>query len=101
MPAKTPLASDKIDALAACTVPFRPYCGVVVIRTRNVSEYMLVLSLCLVESSDNVRTDAPFLSVSEWLLTQFDLYNGHKIIVHCVCTYLQTYFRQDIICIDE
>jgi len=28
MPAKTPLAGNKIDALAACAVPFRPYCGV-------------------------------------------------------------------------
>ena len=28
IPAKTPLASDKIDAPAACAVPFRPYCGV-------------------------------------------------------------------------
>jgi len=27
---------------------FRPYCGDVVTRTRNVSEYMLVLALCLV-----------------------------------------------------
>ena len=44
----TPLAGDKIDAPAACTVPFRPYCGGVVTRTRNVSEYMLVLALCLV-----------------------------------------------------
>ena len=24
---KTPLAGDKIDAPAACAVPFRPYCG--------------------------------------------------------------------------
>ena len=48
MPTKTPLASDKIDVPAACTVPFRPYCGGVVMRTRNVSEYMLVLALCLV-----------------------------------------------------
>ena len=101
MPAKTPLAGDNIDALAVCAVPFRPYCGGVVMRMRNVSEYMLVLALCIVENSDNVHTDAPVLSVSEWLLTQFDLYNGHKIIVHCVCTYLQTYFRQDIICINE
>ena len=46
MPAKTPLASDNIDAPAACAVPFRPYCGVVVTRTRNVSEYMLVLAPC-------------------------------------------------------
>jgi len=46
MPAKTPLAGDKMDAPAACAVPFRPYCGVT--RTRNVSEYMLALALCLV-----------------------------------------------------
>jgi len=54
MPAMTPLASDKIDAPAACATlsakrPFLcPYCGGVVTRTRNVSEYMLVLVLCLV-----------------------------------------------------
>jgi len=28
MPVKTLLAGDKIDAPAACAVPFRPYCGV-------------------------------------------------------------------------
>ena len=28
MPAKTSLAGDKIDAPAACAVPFLPYCGV-------------------------------------------------------------------------
>ena len=49
MPAKTPLAGDKIDAPAVCAVPFRPYCGGVATRTRNVSEYMLVLALCLVD----------------------------------------------------
>jgi len=49
MPAKTPLTGDKIDAPAACAVPFRPYCGGVITQTRNVSEYMLVLALCLVE----------------------------------------------------
>jgi len=48
MPAKAPLAGDKIDALAACTVPFRLYCAGVVTRTGNVSEYMLVLAVCLV-----------------------------------------------------
>ena len=48
MPAKTPLAGDKIDAPAACAVPFRPYYGGVSTRTRNVSEYMLVLALFLV-----------------------------------------------------
>jgi len=49
MPAKTRLADDKIDAPAACAVPFRQYCWGVVTRTRNVSEYMLVLALCLVD----------------------------------------------------
>jgi len=44
----TPLAGDKIDAPAACAVAFRPYCRDVITRTRNVSEYMLVLTLCLV-----------------------------------------------------
>ena len=34
---RRPLAGDNIDAPAACTVPFRLYCGGVVIRTRNVS----------------------------------------------------------------
>jgi len=48
MPVKTPLAGDKIDMHAARAVPFRPYCGGVVTRTQNVSEYMLVLTVCLV-----------------------------------------------------
>ena len=48
------LAGDKIDAPAACAVPFRPYCGGVVTRTRNVSEYVLVLGLCLVSFVVNV-----------------------------------------------
>ena len=44
---KTPLSGDKINAPAACAVSFRPYCGGVVLRTQNVSEYMLVFSsLC-------------------------------------------------------
>jgi len=46
--AKTPLTGDKIDAPAAYAVSFRPYCGGVVPRTQNVSEYMLVFTLCLV-----------------------------------------------------
>jgi len=55
MPAKTPITSDKIDAPAACAMlsATRPFhfvhtAGGVVTRTRNVSEYMLVLALCLV-----------------------------------------------------
>ena len=50
MPAKTPLAGDNINAPAACAVPFCPYCWGVATRTRNVSEYMLVLGVCLVGS---------------------------------------------------
>jgi len=56
MPAKTPLAGDKIDASAACAVPFRPHGGGVVTRTRNVSEYMPVLALCLVKYPFTPRT---------------------------------------------
>ena len=56
MPAKTPLASDKIDVPTCCMrdvicnegIPFRPCFGGVVMPTRNVSKYMLVLALCLV-----------------------------------------------------
>jgi len=53
-PAKTFLASDKIDVPAACATlsAMRPSHFVhtvgVVMRARNVSEYMLVLALCLV-----------------------------------------------------
>jgi len=55
MPAKTSLANDKIDMPAACvtlsaTMPFHfvHTAGGVVMRTRNVTEYMLVLAVCLV-----------------------------------------------------
>ena len=44
----SPDRRDKIDAPAACALPFRLYCGGIVTRTRNVTEYMLVLALCLV-----------------------------------------------------
>jgi len=62
MPAKTPLAGDNMDAPAACAVLFRPYCGGVVTRTRNVSEYMLVLALCLVTFVVNVIIAYPIVS---------------------------------------
>jgi len=48
MPAKTPLTGDNMDAPAASSIPFCPYCGDVVTRARNFSEYMLVLALCLI-----------------------------------------------------
>jgi len=35
-----PLTGDNMDAPAACAVPFCPYCGGVVTRARNVSEYI-------------------------------------------------------------
>jgi len=47
MPAKTPLTGDKIDAPAACALPFRPYCWGVVPRTRNIGEYMGVWRIVL------------------------------------------------------
>jgi len=53
MPAKAPLTGDNIDAPASCAVPFLPYCGgVLVTRTRNVSEYMHVLTLCQCAAED-------------------------------------------------
>jgi len=36
------------DVICNEAVPFRPYCAGDATRTRNVSEYMLVLALCLV-----------------------------------------------------
>jgi len=65
MPAKTPLASANIDAPAACAVPFRPYYGGVVTRTRNVSEYVLVLALCLVKISNVLARNRHAVAV--WL----------------------------------
>jgi len=69
MPAKTPLAGDNINAPAACAVPFRPYCGgIIVTRTRNVSEYMLVLALCLVRKHRRLRQHIRiFASLDTWL----------------------------------
>ena len=40
------------DVICNEAVPFRPYCAGVATRTRNVSEYMLVLALCLVPHID-------------------------------------------------
>jgi len=61
MPAKTPLASDKIDAPTACAIPFHPYFGGVVTQTRNVSEYMLVLAVCLVLLVSSLSATTPSL----------------------------------------
>ena len=70
---KSTLRLGVCDLICNEAVPFRPYCGGVVTRTRNVSEYMpqymLVLALCLikkavktqlhkVESSDNWQSVA-------------------------------------------
>jgi len=63
MPAKTLLAGNKIDVPAACAIRFRPYCGGVVTQTRNVSEYMLVLALCLVNIAVTViRENFPLVT---------------------------------------
>jgi len=53
MTTKTPLAGDKMDVPAACSIPFHPYFGGVVMRMRNVSEYMLVHALCLLNNFIN------------------------------------------------
>jgi len=63
--AKTPLTGDKIDAPAACAVPFRPYYGGVVTRTQNVSEYMLVLALCLVNIGSHSTVAASVKATAE------------------------------------
>ena len=65
MPVETPLASDADNACCVrdviCNeaVPFRSYCACagVVTRTRNVSEYMLVLALCLANMSSQFTLD--------------------------------------------
>jgi len=64
--AKTPVTGDKIDAPAACAVPFRPYCSGVVTRTQNVSEYMLVLALCLVLFVGLLNADKKVGSKAAW-----------------------------------
>jgi len=74
MPAKTPVVSANIDAPAAFAVPFRPYCGGVVTRMRNVSEYMLVLFLCLVTFCVSRR--------------QRKMYCGHARLCVCLCVCL-------------
>jgi len=43
------------DVICNEAVPFRPYCAGVATRTRNVSEYMLVLALCVVSISEHTR----------------------------------------------
>ena len=44
------------DVICNEAVPFRPYCAGVATRTRNVSEYMLVLALCLVVLVNKLKT---------------------------------------------
>ena len=80
MPAKTLLAGDKMDAPAKCAIPFRPYCGGVLTRTRNVSEYMLVLAVCLV----NVVVVQYVLNFYLWLVICADVenvLNYHKLLL--------------------
>jgi len=43
------------DVTCNQAIPFRPYCVGVATRTRNVSEYMLALALCLVSISEHTR----------------------------------------------
>jgi len=77
MPAKTALDSDKIDVPAACAVPFRPYCGGVVTRTRNVSEYMLVLAVCLVVIISRIKRRC-FVSLTTVPYKEKPQYNSRR-----------------------
>ena len=78
MPAMTPLAGDNIDARAACAVPFRPYCGGVVTRTRNVSNCMLVLALCLVMAV--LCNTAHHYIFALWFLSSFFFLSFFRLI---------------------
>jgi len=95
---------DNIDAPAACTVPFRPYCGGVVMRTRNVSEYMLVLALCLGFICDNWRSyniwrhwfyHTAFVKHEIALLVEYVL-NQLRQRVSCTCRSLVLWSPQKI-----
>jgi len=70
--AKTPPASDKMDAPAACvtlsaTTPFHflNTAGGVVTRTRNVSDYMLVLAVWLVHIYRICRRQAAAVIITQ------------------------------------
>ena len=66
---------DKMDAPAACAVPLRPHCGGVLTRTRNVSEYMLVLYLCLVRLVADSLHDKLYNKIHNESTTNRKLYN--------------------------
>ena len=63
------------DVICNEAVTFRPYCAGFATRTRNVSEYMLVLALCLVRfvrllvGEWSVSTDVlpPHIAVTAWV----------------------------------
>jgi len=74
MPAKTPLTSDNAccvrNVICIEAVPFRPYCGGVVTRTRNVSEYMLVLALCL----------ARIIDIAHYITVNTNEFGRHRLL---------------------
>jgi len=73
MPAKSPLTGDNMDAPAACAVPFCLYCGGVVTRARNVSDFMLVLALCLVISVGLWKVISKLVNNNSGVNTTFNL----------------------------
>jgi len=83
MPAKTALAGDNAccvrDVICHEAVPFRPYCGDVVTRTRNVSEYMLVIALCLVD-----KQSANNIIRLKYIYTRSSLYAAVRPSVACL-----------------
>ena len=56
-------------------VPFRPYCAGVATRTRNVSEYMLVVALCLVSLSSETSCIYRRCSISDHHVA---VYKSHR-----------------------
>jgi len=85
--AKTPPTGDKIDVPASCAVRFDPYCGIVV--TRNVSECMLVLALCLV-----------VLVCVAGIVSTIVQDTPHKIFVGCIPNYLNEDQVWALLCIE-
>ena len=85
-----------MDAPAACAVPFRPYSGGVVTRTRNVSEYMLVAhpgqwrpagphSCTSLYAGSKIPTPCSFNAVNRWSFYCYISHESKCIVVTRVC----------------
>ena len=81
------------DVICNDAVPFRPYCAGDATRTRNVSEYMLVLALCLVRfvnvcldneklgwANKTVVASISNYARQNWKSLQSEVYTGKLVI---------------------